>query len=201
MAFARGVGNNASTPETVGKKRKLDKPEEEFQAKIRKTSTPTPGCSKDMTPTPPHPPPPPSESLVKELEKSEDEVIPPTPQSPVCKLRARRRLNFDKPLPKLKLNLKKGTSEFTSTPPKEKEQEESFELIPSPPVTEIFRSWKDAVRGENQMETDEEGADYHGSDQDDETYIARPLGLADYLEMIETCEDIDERMNCFRKLD
>ena len=31
--------------------------------------------------------------------------------------------------------------------------------------------------------------------------VPRPLGLADYIEMIETCEDLDERMNCFRKLD
>ena len=54
MVFARGVGNNASTPETVGKKRKLNTSEEEFINKIRKTSTPKPGCSKDKTPTPTH---------------------------------------------------------------------------------------------------------------------------------------------------
>ena len=127
-----------------------------------------------------------------------DYIVPGTP---VATLRARRRLNFDKPLPKLKLNIKQGTSELTSTPPKEIKREESFELIESPPVTEIFRNWKDAVRGENQMKTNKEGADYHGSDQDDDTYDPRPLGLVDYIEMIETCEDIDERMNCFRKLD
>ena len=150
---------------------------------------------------------------MKELEVSpspvigEDEVIPPTPESPVRKLRVRRRLNFDKPLPKLKLNLKSGTSKFVNTPPKEIKQEDSFELIPSPEVKEVFRSWTDAVRGENptrvetvwgqngeskmEIETEADGEDYDGSGEDPNSYSPRLLGLSDYIEMIETCEDLD----------
>ena len=81
-------------------------------------------------------------------------------------------------------------------------QEDSFELVPSPKVEETFRCWRDAVWSENAVKTeDQEGGYYPGDQSDDENYDPRPLGLTDYLEMIETCEDLDERLNAFRKLE